>query len=95
MKQRVYEILYRELVENYANSKGRTNTADFWLTISATVSYTHLHYRRRRSNERRTQRLPDIWSAIPSGIHHDTERGTNDSQFLRKIITILYSRGYL
>lgn len=35
MKQRVYEILYRELVENYANSKGRTNTADFWLTISA------------------------------------------------------------
>ena len=27
MKQRVYEILYRELVENYANSKGRTNTA--------------------------------------------------------------------
>ena len=35
MKERVYEILYRELVENYANSKGRTNTADFWLTISA------------------------------------------------------------
>lgn len=35
MKQRVYEILYRELVENYANSKGQTNTADFWLTISA------------------------------------------------------------
>lgn len=35
MKQRVHEILYRELVENYANSKGRTNTADFWLTISA------------------------------------------------------------
>ena len=35
MKQRVYEILYRELVENHANSKGRTNTADFWLTISA------------------------------------------------------------
>ena len=35
MKQRVYEILYRELVENYANSEGRTNTADFWLTISA------------------------------------------------------------
>lgn len=35
MKQRVYEILYRELVENYANSNGRTNTADFWLTISA------------------------------------------------------------
>ena len=35
MKQRVYKILYRELVENYANSKGRTNTADFWLTISA------------------------------------------------------------
>ena len=35
MKQRVYEILYRELVENYANSKGRTNTADFWLIISA------------------------------------------------------------
>ena len=35
MKQRVYEILYRELVENYANGKGRTNTADFWLTISA------------------------------------------------------------
>ena len=35
MKQRVYEILYRELVENYANSKGRTNTADFRLTISA------------------------------------------------------------
>ena len=35
MKQRVYEIIYRELVENYANSKGRTNTADFWLTISA------------------------------------------------------------
>ena len=35
MKQRVYAILYRELVENYANSKGRTNTADFWLTISA------------------------------------------------------------
>ena len=23
MKQRVYEILYRELVENYANGKGR------------------------------------------------------------------------
>lgn len=35
MKQRVYEILYRELVENYANGKGRTMTADFWLTISA------------------------------------------------------------
>ena len=35
MKQRVYEILYRELVENYANGKGRTTTADFWLTISA------------------------------------------------------------
>ena len=35
MKERVYEILYRELVENYANSKERTNTADFWLTISA------------------------------------------------------------
>ena len=35
MKQRVYEILYRELVENYANHKGRTTTADFWLTISA------------------------------------------------------------
>ena len=34
MKQRVYEILYRELVENYANGKGRTTTADFWLTIS-------------------------------------------------------------
>ena len=33
--KRVYEILYRELVENYANSKGRTNTADFWLTISS------------------------------------------------------------
>ena len=27
MKQRVYEILYRELVENYANGKGRTTTA--------------------------------------------------------------------
>lgn len=40
MKQRVYEILYRELVENYANSKGRTNTADFWLTISA-ISFAH------------------------------------------------------
>ena len=40
MKQRVYEILYRELVENYANSKGRTNTADFWLTISA-VSFAY------------------------------------------------------
>ena len=40
MKQRVYEILYRELVENYANSKGRTNTADFWLTISA-ISFTY------------------------------------------------------
>ena len=35
MKQRVYEILYRELVEKYANGKGRTTTADFWLTISA------------------------------------------------------------
>ena len=35
MKQRVFEILYRELVENYANGKGRTTTADFWLTISA------------------------------------------------------------
>lgn len=35
MKQRVYEILYRELVDNYANGKGRTTTADFWLTISA------------------------------------------------------------
>ena len=35
MKQRVYEILYLELVENYANGKGRTTTADFWLTISA------------------------------------------------------------
>lgn len=35
MKQRVYEILYRELVENYANGKGRTTTADFGLTISA------------------------------------------------------------
>lgn len=35
MKQRVYEILYRELVEHYANGKGRTTTADFWLTISA------------------------------------------------------------
>ncbi len=46
MKQRVYEILYRELVEDYANSKGRTNTADFWLTISAMIlcirsSYIH------------------------------------------------------
>ena len=40
MKQRVYEILYRELVENYANSKGRTNTADFWLTISS-ISFTY------------------------------------------------------
>ena len=35
MKQRVFEVLYRELVENYANGKGRTTTADFWLTISA------------------------------------------------------------
>ena len=35
MKQRVFEILYRELVENYANLKGRTTTANFWLTISA------------------------------------------------------------
>ena len=35
MKQRVFEVLYRELVENYANHKGRTTTADFWLTISA------------------------------------------------------------
>jgi len=35
MKQRVFEILYCELVENYANHKGRTTTADFWLTISA------------------------------------------------------------
>ena len=35
MKQRVFEILYRELVENYANHKGRTTTANFWLTISA------------------------------------------------------------
>lgn len=34
MKQRVFEVLYRELVENYANHKGRTTTADFWLTIS-------------------------------------------------------------
>ena len=34
MKQRVYEILYRELVENY------TNTADFWLTISA-ISFVY------------------------------------------------------
>ena len=40
MKQRVYKILYRELVENYANSKGRTNTADFWLTISA-ISFVY------------------------------------------------------
>ncbi|WP_296004155.1 DUF805 domain-containing protein [uncultured Veillonella sp.] len=40
MKQRVYEILYRELVENYANSKGRTNIADFWLTISA-ISFVY------------------------------------------------------
>ena len=40
MKQRVYEILYRELVENYANSKGRTNTADFGLTISA-ISFVY------------------------------------------------------
>lgn len=40
MKQRVYEILYRELVESYANSKGRTNTADFWLTISA-ISFVY------------------------------------------------------
>ena len=40
MKQRVYEILYRELVENYANSKGRTNTTDFWLTISA-ISFVY------------------------------------------------------
>ena len=40
MKQKVYEILYRELVENYANSKGRTNTADFWLTISA-ISFVY------------------------------------------------------
>ena len=40
MKQRLYEILYRELVENYANSKGRTNTADFWLTISA-ISFVY------------------------------------------------------
>lgn len=40
MKQRVYEILYRELVENYTNSKGRTNTADFWLTISA-ISFAY------------------------------------------------------
>lgn len=40
MKQRVYEILYRELVENYANSKRRTNTADFWLTISA-ISFVY------------------------------------------------------
>ena len=40
MKQRVYEILYRELVENYANSKGRTNTADFWLTISS-ISFVY------------------------------------------------------
>ena len=40
MKQRVYEILYRELVENYANSKGRTNTADFWLNISA-ISFAY------------------------------------------------------
>lgn len=40
MKQRVYEIIYRELVENYANSKGRTNTADFWLTISA-ISFVY------------------------------------------------------
>ena len=40
MKQRVYEILYRELVENYANSKGLTNTADFWLTISA-ISFVY------------------------------------------------------
>lgn len=40
MKQRVYEVLYRELVENYANSKRRTNTADFWLTISA-ISFAY------------------------------------------------------
>ena len=40
MKERVYEILYRELVENYANSKERTNTADFWLTISA-ISFAY------------------------------------------------------
>lgn len=35
MKQRVFDILYCELVENYANHKGRTTTANFWLTISA------------------------------------------------------------
>ena len=35
MKQRVFKVLYRELVENYANHKGRITTADFWLTISA------------------------------------------------------------
>ena len=27
-------------MENYANSKGRTNTADFWLTISA-ISFVY------------------------------------------------------
>ena len=40
MKESVYGTLYRELVENYANSKGRTNTADFWLTISA-ISFVY------------------------------------------------------
>ena len=29
MKQSVYEILYRELVENYANGKGRNNDSRF------------------------------------------------------------------
>ena len=46
-KQRVYEILYRELVENYANSKGRTNTADFWLTIECHILciwFNYMHY---------------------------------------------------
>lgn len=37
MTQKVYKILYRELVENYVNHKGRTTTADFWFTISAMI----------------------------------------------------------
>ena len=49
MKQRVYEILYRELVENYANSKGRTNTADFWLTIKCYILCIWLNYMYYRS----------------------------------------------
>ncbi len=37
MKENIYGILYNELVLNYANSKGRTNRRDFWLTKASIV----------------------------------------------------------